>query len=189
MKLELLKKSLVEAPIVKKGDYYYVVHPITDGVPEIKPDLLIEVKNGMKKIIEKYGKFDKIVTIEAMGIPLASSLSLAMNIPFIIIRKRQYGLPGEISVKQITGYSKTNLFINGLKRGDKIVIVDDVLSTGGTIRAVLSVLINMGVLIKGVIIAVDKGNVARIIEKEFGIDIISLINIDISNGKVILLDK
>ena len=36
MSLEYLKKSLKEAPIVKKGDYHYLVHPITDGVPEIK---------------------------------------------------------------------------------------------------------------------------------------------------------
>ena len=43
MKLEMLKKSLKEAPIVKIIDYDYVIHPITDGIPEIKPELLGEV--------------------------------------------------------------------------------------------------------------------------------------------------
>ncbi len=129
MSLKHLEKSLYEAPIVKKGDYDYVIHPITDGVPYITPELLKEVTDEMKKHIKKCGKFDRIVTMEAMGIPLATSLSLDLGIPFTIIRKRQYGLPGEVSVEQVTGYSKSKMYINGLKKGDTIILVDDVLST------------------------------------------------------------
>jgi adenine phosphoribosyltransferase len=184
--LELLKKSLLEAPVVKKGDYYYVVHPITDGVPYIEKELLDEITDEMKKEIEKLGDIDRIVTIEAMGIPLASVLSMKTGIPFTIIRKRQYGLPGEISVEQVTGYSKSKLYINGLKKGDKIVIVDDVLSTGGTLRAVLNALKKMGVKIEGVIIVVDKGEVAEKIQEEFSIQIKKLIEIDVVDGKVII---
>jgi adenine phosphoribosyltransferase len=146
MSLEILKKSLKEAPIVKKGEYRYVVHPITDGVPEIKTSLLNEVVCEMQRRIEKCGSIDKVVTMEAMGIPLATALSLNMDVPFTIIRKREYGLPDEISVEQVTGYSKSKLYINGLKKGDKIVIVDDVLSTGGTLRAVLSTSSTMTIL-------------------------------------------
>ena len=124
MSLEILKKALFEAPIVQRGDYQYVIHPITDGVPEIKQDLLTEVTNEMYKQIKKCGKIDKIVTIEAMGIPLAAVLSLKIGLPFTIIRKKKYGLPNEISVEQVTGYSKAKLFINGLKKGDKIVKVE-----------------------------------------------------------------
>ena len=80
----------------------------------LSPELLKEVSDEMKKHIKKCGKFDSIVTMEAMGIPLASALSLDMGIPFTIIRKREYGLPGEVSVEQVTGYSKSKLYINGL---------------------------------------------------------------------------
>ena len=160
MSVTLLKKSLLVAPIVKKGEYYYVVHPITDGVPEIDPVLLREVTAEMRKRIERCGNIDKIVTVEAMGIPLASVLSQMMQLPFTIIRKRTYGLPGEVSVEQVTGYSKSHLYINGLNRRDRVVIVDDVLSTGGTLIAVLQALLKIGVVIKGVFIAIDKGNVA-----------------------------
>ncbi len=38
MTLEIFKKSLMEASVVKKGDYSYIVHPITDDIPEIKSD-------------------------------------------------------------------------------------------------------------------------------------------------------
>ena len=189
MNLEILKKSLKVAPIVKKGDYHYVIHPITDGVPEINPDLLEEVVTEMQNLVENCGRIDKIVTMEAMGIPLATSLSSKMNIPFTIIRKRSYGLPDEVSIEQVTGYSKSKLYINGLNKGDKIVIVDDVLSTGGTLKAVLSVLKKMGVNVKGVFIAVDKGNVAKKIKDEYKIPVIALVNIDVVNGEVIIKTK
>jgi adenine phosphoribosyltransferase len=186
MSLEHLKKSLYEAPIVKKGEYNYVIHPITDGVPFISPELLKEVSDEMKKHIKKCGKFDRIVTMEAMGIPLASALSLDMGIPFTIIRKREYGLPGEVAVEQATGYSKSKLYINGLRKGDTIVIVDDVLSTGGTLRAVLSVFKKMSVNVKGVFIAINKGSHIQKIGKEFNVPITSLIDIDVVNGEVVI---
>src|SRR5512136_1437901 len=184
MSLEHLKKSLYEAPIVKKGDYDYVIHPITDGVPYITPELLKEVTDEIKKHIKKYRKLDRIVTMEAMGIPLASALSLDLGIPFTIIRKRQYGLPGEVSVEQVTGYSKSKMYVNGLKKGDTVILVDDVLSTGGTLKAVLYVLKEIGVHVKGVFIAVYKGTCKEQIMKDYAIPITTIVDIDVIEGKV-----
>jgi len=184
MSLNHLEKSLYEATIVKKGEYDYVIHPITDGVPYITPELLKEVTDEMKKHIKKCGKFDRIVTMEAMGIPLATSLSLDLGIPFTIIRKRQYGLPGEVSVEQVTGYSKSKMYINGLKKGDTIILVDDVLSTGGTLKAVLYVLKEIGVVVKGVFIAVYKGTCKEEITKTYGIPITTIVDIEVIDGAV-----
>ncbi len=186
MSLKYLEKSLYEAPIIKKGEYDYVIHPITDGVPYITPELLKEVTDEMKKHIKKCGKFDRIVTMEAMGIPLATSLSLDLGIPFTIIRKRQYGLPGEVSVEQVTGYSKSKMYVNGLKRGDTIILVDDVLSTGGTLKAVLYVLKEIGVVVKGVFIAVYKGTCKEEIIKIYGIPITTIVDIDVVEGNIFI---
>jgi len=186
MSLEHLKKSLYEAPIVKKGEYNYVIHPITDGVPYIASELLKEVADEIKKLIKKCGKYDRIVTMEAMGIPLATALSLDLGIPFTIIRKREYGLPGEVSVEQVTGYSKSRMFINGLKKGDTVIIVDDVLSTGGTLKAVLYVLKEMGVKVKGVFIAIYKGTCKEEIVKSYGVPITTIVDIDVVDGKVLI---
>jgi adenine phosphoribosyltransferase len=184
MSLKHLEKSLFEAPIVKKGEYNYVIHPITDGVPYISPELLKEVTDEMKKHIKSCGSFDRIVTMEAMGIPLATSLSLDLGTPFTIIRKRQYGLPGEVSVEQVTGYSKSKMYINGLKQGDTVILVDDVLSTGGTLKAVLYVLKEIGVLVKGVFIAVYKGTCKEEIEQMYKIPIVTIVDIDIVDDKL-----
>jgi adenine phosphoribosyltransferase len=186
MSLEHLMQSLYMAPIVKKGDYDYVIHPITDGVPYITPGLLKEVSDELKKHIKKCGKFDRIVTMEAMGIPLASALSLDMGIPFTIIRKREYGLPGEVSIEQVTGYSKSKMYINGLKKGDTIILVDDVLSTGGTLKAVLYVLTEMGVIVKGVFIAINKGSCKEEIAKIYNVPITTIVDIEVVEGKVVI---
>jgi len=174
--LEKLKKTLEEAPVVPMGDYNYVVHPITDGVPYIEPELLNEIIDEI--IRPGLPEFDLIVTAEAMGIPIATALSLRTGKPFNIIRKRKYGLPGEVSVSQVTGYSKAKLYINGLNKGDKILFVDDVISTGGTLKATLKALKGMGVEITGIVIVVEKGDghVKAEISKEFGVDIRTLVN-------------
>lgn len=184
MSLEQLKKLLQKAPVIKKKDYSYIIHPITDGIPEITPALLHEITREMKKHIERCGPVDKIVTMEAMGIPLATALSLDMNIPFTIIRKREYGLPDEVSVEQVTGYSKSKLYVNGLKKGENVVLVDDMLSTGGTLRSVLSVLKDIGVNVKGVFIVVDKGSCAEEISDEFDVQILSLVEMDVDDDEI-----
>ncbi|RLF49542.1 MAG: adenine phosphoribosyltransferase, partial [Thermoplasmata archaeon] len=113
-------------------------------------------------------------------------ISLKLRKPFTIIRKREYGLPGEISVEQVTGYSKSKLFINGLEKGDKIAIVDDVLSTGGTLRAVLKALREKDIDVRIVVIAIDKGTTAREIEKEFGVPVVSLASIEVGENETII---
>ena len=184
--MKILRKSLENAPIMNKGKYQYVIHPLTDGIPEIKPILLEEVTNRMLEIVKKYENIDKIVTIEAMGIPLATALSLKMNIPFSIIRKRKYGLDNEIIDEQKTGYSNSKLYLNGFKEGEKIIIVDDVLSTGGTLKAVLKTLIKIGVIVKCVIITIDKGNSVEEIIENNNIDIYTLAKINVKKGKTII---
>ena len=121
--LEEVKKSLEASPIVKKGDYNYFVNPISDGVPTMKPSMLRELANVVKEHVDM--DIDKIVAIEAMGIHLATALSLATDIPFVIIRKRQYGLEGEKEISQKTGYGSSKLYINDLKEGEKILLIDD----------------------------------------------------------------
>ena len=176
--IEWLKKS----PIVNKEGYNYIIHPITDGIPYIEAEMLQEVADEIEK---RMPKVDKIVTMEAMGIPIATALSLKTGIPFNIIRKRKYGLPGEIEVIQKTGYSESRLYINGIEKGESIVIVDDVLSTGGTLKAVVNALKNV-VDIKGIYIAVCKGNKEEI-ERQIGMKIHTIVNIKVGKDEVEIL--
>ncbi len=184
--LEHLKRSLENAPVVKFQDYDYFIFPIADGIPTIEPALFEEVIDAISTRIE--GPYDKILTAEAMGIHIAAGLSLKTGKPFTIIRKRKYGLPDEVEFDQETGYSSRKMYINGLKKGDRIVLLDDLISTGGTMRGILNALNQMDVKVVDIIIVIDKDGGLRKIENEFGIKIKALVSIDIEDGKVIIKD-
>ena len=155
--LNRLVRSLETCPMVKRGDYNYFINPITDGVPIVDPALLREVCTGMVKMLD-LTNVDKIVVVEAMGIHIGSILSVMTDIPMTIMRKRVYKLPGEIAVHQATGYSKGELYLNGVYNGDRVVIIDDVVSTGGTMRALLKALDLAGASVVDVCIAVQRGD-------------------------------
>ena len=184
--MELLRKSLENAPVVKFQDYDYFVFPIADGIPTIQTELFEEVIDAMASLIEK--PYDKIVTAEAMGIHLAAGLSLKTRKPFTIIRKRKYSLPDEKEFDQVTGYSSRKMYINGLQKGDRVVLLDDLISTGGTLIGILRALDQMGVEVVDVIIVIDKGTGKKVVEEKFGIKIKTLVGIDIVDGKVKVRD-
>ncbi len=179
--LEKLTKSLLEAPVFKRGSYNYFIHPITDGVPEIRPELIREVTANIVRIANL--EVDKIVTVEAMGIPIGIGLSIICDIPLVIIRKRKYGLPGEIEISQKTGYSKSQLFLNGINKGDRVIVVDDVISTGGTLLATLESLNAAGAIVKDVVIVVQRGDgVERL--KSAGYAIKTMVQVEVDESRV-----
>ncbi len=179
--LERLKKSLLEAPVFKRGDYNYFIHPITDGVPEIRPELIREVVGHILRITDL--DVDKIVTVEAMGIPIGIALSIITDIPLVIIRKRKYGLPGEIEVSQMTGYSKSQLFLNGIERGDRVIVVDDVISTGGTLLATMQSLNVAGAVVKDVVVVIQRGDGVRRL-KEKGYEVKTMVGVEVDERRV-----
>ena len=185
--LETVKKSLIEAPVIKKGDYDYFVHPITDGIPMVEARVMEEVADA----ITEYANLDvdKIVCVEAMGIHIATALSLKTGIPFVVVRKRQYGLDGEVDVHQVTGYSHGSLYINGLQKGDRVILVDDVVSTGGTMVAVLNALKSMGVDLVDVLAVMEKGKGKKKVEKATGIRVKALLKVNVRAGKVVIEDE
>ncbi|RLF26817.1 MAG: adenine phosphoribosyltransferase [Thermoplasmata archaeon] len=183
----ILEDSLKDVPIVKKGDYNYFVHPITDGVPLMTRELLEDVLERILAITS--GGYTKVVGVESMGIPLSTAYSLKTGVPQVIVRKRSYGLKGEVEVSQKTGYSKGTLYINGVGPGDRLLLLDDVFSTGGTIRAVIKGLLSTGAALEDVVIVFDKSQpgIKEEIEEETGVEIKTLLRVDVSEGRVVML--
>ncbi|MBO4348104.1 MAG: adenine phosphoribosyltransferase [Candidatus Methanomethylophilaceae archaeon] len=129
-----LERCFLESTVKDVNGYSYFQNPISDGVPRVDPEILEEAIEGLAGILPE--DIDLILAPEAMGIPLGAGLSLKTRIPYVVVRKKSYGLPGEIEVLQKTGYSKSRMFVNGVREGMRVVIVDDVLDTGGTLRAI-----------------------------------------------------
>lgn len=185
MVLEALKASLAESLVVERGDYEYMIHPLTDGIPRVEPKILNDVVDAMIEV----GNFDcdVILTVEALGIPLATALSLRTGRPFAVVRKRMYGLPGEVNLTQVTGYSKSALFLNGVLPGETVTIVDDVVSTGGTMWALVEALKKMQVKIADILVVVEKTDKKAEIERKIGHQIKTIVKVEIVDGKVRVL--
>ena len=186
--LFILHESLRGSPIIWKGDYPYFIHPISDGIPRMDAKVLRATRDLIVESVD-WSKIDLIVTVEAMGLPLLAAVGDATGKPTVVIRKRSYGMEGETRVDVATGYSKSTVYINDINPGERILIVDDVISTGGTLEPLLDTLENMGVILQDIVIAIEKGNGRERLKKEKPEwPIRSLARIDIIDGKVEIVD-
>jgi adenine phosphoribosyltransferase len=120
---------------------------------QIKPGLRIAILNilGDTELVEacarelskrlKTIKFDILVTAEAKSIPLAYALSVATKKPYVILRKTYKLYMGDALTAETlsitTGEPQTLILDEKdrkLMKGKKIVLVDDVISTGSTLQ-------------------------------------------------------
>ncbi|MGM0591180.1 MAG: hypoxanthine/guanine phosphoribosyltransferase [Halobacteriota archaeon] len=182
--MERLTASLRRAPVVRRGDYHYLVHPVTDGIPLVEPALLREVVAGIRDVAT-LGGVDKIVTPEAMGIHHATALSLDTGIPFVVVRKRSYGFDDEVAVHQRTGYDEGELYLNNVHADDRVVVVDDVFSTGGTLEAVCSAIVDIGAELVDAVVVLRRGREST---ADLPVPVKSLVDVDVVDGDVVVYD-
>lgn len=182
-----LERSLLEAPIIEKDDgYQYFVHPISNGVPMLEPGLVREIVIKILRVAQ-LENVDKIVTPEAMGIPISTAVSLMTDIPLVVVRKRKYGLEGEVALSKQTGYSKEEMYINDVFEGDRVLVLDDVISTGGTLRGVVDALDHIGAKIMDTVVVIEKAGPNAL--EEGGHDLKTLITVEIEDGEVHIVDE
>jgi len=77
------------------------------------------------------------------------------------------------------------MFINNVRRGDRVVFVDDVISTGGTLLAIVKALRTLGAEVVDVLIVFEKTREKARMEKELGIRIKTLLKVDVVKGKLV----
>ena len=82
-------------------------------------------------------KFDAIAAIESRGFVFASAVSYLLNKPFIMLRKKNK-LPAEVhSVDFELEYGSATIEVHkdSIKKNDNVLIIDDLIATGGTAEA------------------------------------------------------
>lgn len=180
-----IDESLRTAHVLKRDEYPYIIHPLMDGVPRVDPALLIAFAEWAATL-PAVRAANVILAPEAMGVPLAAAVSMKTGIPYLVIRKRQYHLPGETLAYCETGYGKSCLYINDVKPEDRCVIIDDVISTGGTLDALLGTLTDTGATVTGVVAFVDKGARANALATTHQVPIISMRRIHVEDTTVVI---
>jgi adenine phosphoribosyltransferase len=130
---------------------------------EIKPGLRIAILNilGDTELVQACAKalgkglrsvnFDILVTAEAKSIPLAYALSVEMKKPYIVLRKAYKPYMGAALIAEtlsITTSEPQTLIMDekdqGLVKGKRAVIVDDVISTGSTLQGMRMIMEKAG---------------------------------------------
>lgn len=184
-----LRTSLQNAPVIWKGDYPYFIHPVTDGVPRMDPDVLKAIVELTVERVD-WRQVDVLLGIEAMGLPLTAPLSMATGVPLVVARKRSYGLEGEVKIDQATGYSKGVMYLNDINEGERVAILEDVLSTGGTLEAVIEGVHRAGAEVTEIVAVVEKGGgLKRLQDMHPDVRIQSLVRLEMDGAQVVLLDR
>ena len=78
------------------------------------------------------------------------------------------------------------MFVNGIYERDRVLIVDDVLSTGGTLKAIVTALRAIGAEIVDTVIVFNKMRNKEDLEKELDLKIKTLLDVKIENGEVMI---
>ncbi|MFP4660742.1 MAG: adenine phosphoribosyltransferase [Halanaerobiales bacterium] len=115
------------------------------------PDAFREAINLMANHYKDYD-FDYIVGIEARGFIVGAPMAIQMGKGFIPIRKPGK-LPGEtISMRYELEYGSNEIEIHkdAIRPGDKVLIIDDLLATGGTVAAAVKMIKELGGKLQGI---------------------------------------
>lgn len=146
---------------------------------------LLQDKGGFHRLIEKLGDscagkhIDVVAGIEARGFIFAPALAYRLGAGFVPVRKPNK-LPWkteQVSYQLEYGTDKLEMHQDAVKRGQRVLVCDDLLATGGTAAAATQLVRQVGGEIVGAAFAVElsflKGR-----DKLNGIDVFSLIQYD-----------
>jgi orotate phosphoribosyltransferase len=117
---------------------------------QTQPDILAALAERFAtKISQLPGGTDRLAGAELGGIPIVSATGIAANKPTVLIRnqKKSYG-----TAKQVEGK---------LEAGDRVVILEDIATTGGQVLEAAKSLTDMGATITAIIAVIDRQEGAR----------------------------
>ena len=124
---------------------------------------LIKDENAFKSCIDKILEiskkinFDKIAAIEARGFLFASPLSYIVNKPLIMLRKENK-LPADkysVNFKLEYGTATLEMHKDSINKNEKILIIDDLIASGGTANAAAQLIEMPGGIVSGFIFVIN----------------------------------
>jgi len=153
---ELIKRGDFTLASGKKSDYYIDLKSVSSF-----PELFSRITHDLAELISES---DQIVGVATAGIPFATSLGIHLNRPF--------------------GYARTESKAHGtgkilegnIDKGLPIVLIEDVVSTGGSLIKVIHAIREQGYVVNKAICVVDRGMGGFESLKALGVDLKSLIN-------------
>ena len=174
--MDLCKKISDQSRLLS-GGFLYLIDLIYD------PSIASKIGKIFASNID-YSEADYVVTMETKGIPMALMTAKAMNLPLVIIRKDIKVSEGPtLSMTYVSGKSKVesmSLPRKALKPGSKVILIDDFMRGGGTIKGMMNLMNEFGaeVIGSGVFISTTTP------EDKMVQDYISLIQLDVDGENI-----
>lgn len=124
---------------------------------------------------------DVIVGIEARGFIFAAPVAAQLGLPFVPVRK-----PGKLPVPVLSaeyaleyGNDRLEIDPDAIGEGQRVIVIDDLLATGGTARAAVGLARSAGGLVEHALFVIDLPDLAGSLRlAEFGVSIEALISFD-----------
>jgi adenine phosphoribosyltransferase len=181
-----LRTVYEQAGVVFSGRFETTVNELTDQLPALRPEIMAEAADEILRI----GDFDcdKLLVEEEKGAALGGVVALWAGLPLAMARRYNYDIPS-VKVPLQSEYIEGHLYVNGILPGDRVAIIDDTISTGGTLIALLRAVQDIGAVIHDVVALVEKVDnhgVERVLQNT-GVHVKTLLKIQIVDGRVVVL--
>ena len=160
----MLKSKLIQCGAIRFGDFTLASGKKSKYYVDIKKaSTKHEILNLMGEEIAKHVKGDLLAGVELGAVPLAAITAVKAKRDYLIIRKEK------------KGYGTSKLIEGDYKEGMIVDIVEDVVTTGGSVLRAIHVLREKGLIVKRVICVVDREEGGKESLQREGIELISLI--------------
>lgn len=168
----MLKDRLVELGAIKFGDFtltsgkksnYYV--DIKDAATD--PDTLGEISLELSKRVTA----GKIAGMELGAVPITVATAVRLNLPYLVLRKER-------------SHGTKKLVIGNLKPGEEVELIEDVITTGGSLLKAARLVRENGGVVKRAIVVVDREEGGKEMLLENGIELEAVVKIsEVRAGK------
>jgi orotate phosphoribosyltransferase len=157
---EVIKFGKFKLSSGKESDYY-----VNMKMAITNPKILKSIANIVSNQISD-DKIDKVAGPALGAVPIATAISLESSIPMLMIRKAK------------KGYGTSKLIEGELVKGDSVIVVEDVTTTGGSLIKAIKAIEDNGGIVEKAIVVVDRAEGAIENLKKEGIVLEPLISID-----------
>jgi purine operon repressor len=117
-------------------------------------------------------EIDVVMTVETKGIPIAYATASYLNLPVVIVRRDNKVTEGSaVSINYVSGSNKRiqmmSLSRRALKAQSRVLVIDDFMKAGGTVRGMIDLLREFQATVKGVGVFVESGEVDRHLVEDY----------------------
>ena len=149
--MDYIKDAFNNCDVVSLKGGRYCVNTLTDHVPATDSKLLSQIIDEAVAILDPVkNNYDIILGEEDRGGYIAALVAFHLSIPFTLVKWNPGGLEGDIAVNFRNLYTDGKMYVNSVKKGDRVLIVEDIIDTGGTLSALYELINARGAKVKNI---------------------------------------